>query len=502
MAMTNRYNRKHDSFIMYTIEELVPQDHLVRKLEAGIDFRFIYPRVKELYSSIGRPSIDPVVLFKLLFINITFGINSMRRTCEECKVNLAYRWFLGLEIDEEIPNYSTWSQNYIRRYKDSNIFDEIFNCILSQAMMNGFVDMETVFGDGTHQKANANKKKNHKEEVKLVAKKYEEDLLREINEDRECIGLKPIKTLVKTEQIFNEETGEVIEVKNTKNITVSDVDPESGLFHKGDKDKCFAYNQQTFCDKNGFVVMAKTFPGNVHDSTAFLEVHDELNQKYPGMIKNISLDAGYKIPAICRAIIVNGQIPYLPYTRSKSKKGYFKKYEYVYDEYYDVYICPNNKILSYTTTTKDGYRKYKSDKCDCTSCPYKAKCTKLETKDITRHMWESYVEEAEEIRHRDEWENIYPKRKETIERVFADCKEQFGFRFTRLRGLQKNQHNTLIVFACHNLKKMATWGWKHRRKHRKTCFISSEFSNINLIMCGKLTQRKLGVILTPSLSTI
>ena len=502
MAMTNRYNRKRDSFIMYTIEELVPQDHLVRKLEEGIDFTFIYPRVKNLYSSIGRPSIDPVILFKLLFINITFGINSMRRTCEECKVNLAYRWFLGMEIDEEIPNYSTWSQNYIRRYKDSNIFNEIFDCILSQAMMNGFVDMETVFGDGTHQKANANKKKNHKEEVELIAKKYEEDLIKEINEDRESIGLKPINTLTKTEQIYDEETGEVTEVKETKNITVSDVDHESGLFHKGEKEKCFAYNQQTICERNGFVVMVKTFPGNVHDSTAFLEVHDELNQKYPGRIKNISLDAGYKLPAICRAIIVNGQIPYMPYTRTKNKKGYFKKYEYVYDEYYDVYICPNNKILSYTTTTKDGYRKYKSEKHDCANCPYKAQCTKLATKEIMRHMWENYIEETEEIRHSDEWETIYPKRKETIERVFADCKEQFGFRFTRLRGLQKNQHNALIVFACYNLKKMSLWGWKYKKKVRQSHGISIRFDTINILKCGKLAKRKLGVIETPSLSTI
>ena len=121
----------------------------------------------------------------------------------------------------------------------------------------------------------------------------------------------------------------------------------------------------------------------------------------------------------------------------------------------DVYICPNNKILSYTTTTKDGYRKYKSEKHDCANCPYKGQCTKLATKEIMRHMWEKYIEETEEIRHSNEWETIYPKRKETIERVFADCKEQFGFRFTRLRGLQKNQHNALIVFACHNLKKMS-----------------------------------------------
>ena len=119
MAMTNRNHLKRDSFIMNTIDELVPQNHLVRKLEKGIDFSFIYEKVRPLYSSLGRPSIDPVVLFKLLLINIIFGLNSMRKTCEECKVNLAYRWYLGLDINEEIPNFSTWSQNYIRRYKDS-----------------------------------------------------------------------------------------------------------------------------------------------------------------------------------------------------------------------------------------------------------------------------------------------------------------------------------------------------------------------------------------------
>ena len=484
MAMTNRHNRKQDSFIIYTIEELVPQDHMVRKLEEGIDFNFIYPRVKELYSTVGRPSIDPVILFKLLFINIIFGINSMRRTCEECKVNLAYRWFLGMEIDEEIPNYSTWSQNYIRRYKDSNVFDEIFDSILSQAMKNGYVDMETVFGDGTHQKANANKKKNHKEEVEIIAKKYEEDLLKEINEDRESIGLKPIETLVKREKVYNEETGEVMEVTETKEVTISNVDSESGIFHKGEKEKCFAYNQQTFCDKKGFVVAVKTYPGNIHDSVAFFEIYEEMNKKYPEMIKNISLDAGYKIPAICRAILINGQIPYMPYTRGKTKKEYFKKYEYVYDERYDIYICPNGKTLSYTTTTKDGYRKYKAEISDCENCPFKEKCTSGKAKEVTRHLWAKYVEETEEIRYSDKWKEIYPQRKETIERVFADCKEHHGLRYTRVRGLKKNQHNALMIFACHNLKKMSLWRWKHRRK---LCDLSNFYINSTSI-AHKLTR--------------
>ena len=125
---------------------------MVRKLDNCIDFTFIEDLVKDLYSIGGRPSIPPVVLFKLLFINIVFGINSMRRTCEECKVNIAYRWFLGLSIYDDIPNYSTWSQNYIRRYKDSDVFDKIFERILEQAIEYGYVDTETVFGDSTPSK--------------------------------------------------------------------------------------------------------------------------------------------------------------------------------------------------------------------------------------------------------------------------------------------------------------------------------------------------------------
>ena len=138
---------KNDNIIMRTIEELVPKDHLVRKLEACMNSTFIEDEVKDLYSKFGRPSIPPIVLFKMLILNKKFGINSMRRTCEEIEVNLAYRQFLGLSIDDKVPNYSTWSQNYIRRYKDSEIFQTLFDKVLNQAIDYGFVDVSSVFGD-------------------------------------------------------------------------------------------------------------------------------------------------------------------------------------------------------------------------------------------------------------------------------------------------------------------------------------------------------------------
>ena len=171
--MTNRHNRKFDQMIFYTIEQLVPEDHLVRKLEDAIDWSFIYGKVHHLYSTNGRPSIDPVVLVKMIVIDKVFGINSMRKTCKELEVNLAYRWFIGYDIEEKIPNYSTWSQNYIRRYGESDLFSQFFEAVLEEVINKGFLDLTTVFGDSTHMKASANKNKYTNSKLTRRSKKNE-----------------------------------------------------------------------------------------------------------------------------------------------------------------------------------------------------------------------------------------------------------------------------------------------------------------------------------------
>lgn len=455
----NRKAAVKGSFVLRSIEELVPDNHLVRKLEKAIDWDFIYEEVEGLYSNTGRRSIDPVVLFKMIMINYQFGYNSMRKTCREIEVNVAYRWFLGISFEEKVPDYSTWSQNYIRRYGESEVFEKIFNRIIEEGINKHYIKPETVYGDSTHQKAFANKRKSVSKEVEVTRKKYEKELLEEINEDRKQLGKKPFEHLRSTEIEFDE-NGDEIEIVEKKTIKSSTTDPEAGDYHKGEHEECFAYSHQTFCDRNGFVLEVKTVPGNIHDSVSFFEAYEELNQKYEG-IKNVCLDAGYNTPMIAREISDNKQKAILPYHRPNTREGYFKKSEFEYNKEHDFYVCPTGVVLEHRTTNREGYKEYKSSNCE--GCPLKDKCTKSKAKTIIRHVWESYREEADQYRHTEKWKEIYPQRKQTIERVFADTKENNCLRFTRLKGLKKNQHQVMLIFMVHNLKKIALWNDKNER---------------------------------------
>jgi transposase len=182
------------------VEDLVPKDHLVRKVEKAIDFSFIYDLTRPLYSTKGRPGIDPVILFKIIFIQYIFGISSMRRTIREIETNLAYRWFLGLGFHSKVPHHSTFSKNYERRFKNTDIFERIFENILQQAIYKGFVDADAVYIDATHVKASANKGKSEKIEITREVKSFRNNLEQEINEVRKSYGQKPLKKRINKKQ--------------------------------------------------------------------------------------------------------------------------------------------------------------------------------------------------------------------------------------------------------------------------------------------------------------
>ena len=439
-------NNRNDGEIV-SLNELVPKFHLLRKIDRAIDWTKIYPIVESKYSKIGRPSVDPVVLVKMVMLQHLYGIRSLRQTVAEIEVNVAYRWFIGYGLTERIPHFSTVSYNFLHRF-DSDMFEQIFTLVLNEGIDSGYVKPEVIFVDSTHIKANANRKKQMKVHVPKAVRTYEEQLHKEIDEDRDDHGKKPLQ-----EKEDREETVEK---------TVSATDPESGLFHKGDHEQCFAYEAQTACDKNNFVLDVTVVPGNVHDSVSFDALYDKVTERFPE-IEVVTVDAGYKTPWICKKIIDDGRIPSMPYKRPMTKEGFFRKYEYVYDEYYDCIICPNDKILSYSTTNRDGYREYKSNPCDCAKCDKISQCTESRNKQkiVSRHIWEHYIEQAEDIRHSPLGKETYAMRSQTIERVFADAKEKHAMRYTPYRGLNQVTNWVRLKFAAMNLKKIAKWKFKN-----------------------------------------
>ena len=443
--------KKREQFSVVCIEDLVPQNHLLRKIERVIDWSFIYDLVKEKYSpDFGRPSVDPVILIKIVLIQYLYGIRSMRQTIREIEVNLAYRWFLGLDMYDKVPHFSTFGKNYTRRFKGTDLFEQIFSKILQECINAGLVDPSEVFIDATHVKACANSNKLQQKAVQEEAMFYEEQLQKEINEDRVAHGKKPLKDKDDDDDDPSGESGS----KPEKEIKVSTTDPDSGWFHKGKHKQVFAYAIQTACDKHGWILGFTVHPGNEHDSRTFKSIYDKI--KTPEL-KRVVADAGYKTPAIAKLLLDDEVLPVFPYKQPMTKEGFFRKYEYVYDEYYDCYICPANKILKYSTTDREGYREYKSNCGDCEACPYLSQCTesKNHVKVVTRHVWEPYMEKVEDIRHTLGMKDLYDQRKETIERIFGTAKEYHGFRYTNMIGKARMTMKAALTFTCINLKKLA-----------------------------------------------
>ena len=448
------------------IDSLVPKEHLLRQIDDAVDFNKLYEIVEELYcEDNGRPSIDPVVLFKMVLIQHLYGLPSLRRTAEEVSLNVAYRWFLGYSLQEETPHFSTVSYNFRHRFTTATV-ERVFAWILDEIAEAGYLSPKAVFIDGTHIKASANTKKKVKEKIPAASKHYAKELMEEVNKDREAHGKKPFDDDSKptTPTKRNNTSKKKLarrKKERTRTVTRSVTDPACGMFVKGDHKRQFAYEAHTACDKHGFVLEAVVTPGNVHDSVAFDDVYDKVTESFPE-VKTIVADAAYKTPHICKKVFEDKRILSTAYKRPQTMKGGHEWWKYVYDEYYDCIICPEYQILHYSTTNRDGYREYKSDPKICAQCPTRELCTRSKdcVKTVQRHIWKDYEELADDARYTPKYRDLYKRRKETIERVFADAKEKHAMRYTQYRGLAQVANWVKLKFVAMNLKKFAKWKWK------------------------------------------
>ena len=468
--MLERGKMDRDVIELVGISSLVPENHLLRKIDAAVEWNRLYDMVEPLYSEDnGRPSIDPVVLVKMVLVQHLYGLPSLRRTAEEVRGSIYYRWFLGYSLQEETPHFSTVSYNFRHRFTEETV-DSIFAWILEEVAQAGYLSPKAVFIDGTHIKANANTKKQVKAVIPITSRRYAQELMEEVNADLEAHGKKlfddddqPPAPSRKPRDNTSKKKLARRKKAGFHTVTKSVTDPECGLFVKGAHKRQFAYEAHTACDVNGFVLETVVTPGNVHDSVAFDEVYDRVTEAFPE-VETIVADSAYKTPRICKKVFDDARILSTAYKRPQTMKGGHEWWKYVYDAYYDCILCPEYQPLRYSTTNRDGYREYKSDPKICTGCPTRQLCTCSRdcVKTVQRHIWKDYEELADDARYTPEYRDLYAKRKETIERVFADAKEKHAMRYTQYRGLAQVTNWVKLKFAAMNLKKLAKWKWRTR----------------------------------------
>jgi len=348
--MMGRKNKQLCMLIL-DVEDLIPWTHLLREIKAKIDFDFIYEEAESYYSNIGRPSIDPICLIKMLLVGYLYGIRSERRLEKEITLNIAYPWFCGFDLMDIIPDHSTFSQNRRRRFTDSTIFRQIFNRIVRDCIETDLVSGETVVSDGSFIPANVSWQS--KVEITKQVEKNKVDYLEALNEElRKTEGYVPAYP-------------SIIEKKELKSKT----DTNCGYIHQDTKKGLGYLAEITVDTKNGIITGMDCYPTNRWESDIILKHVNRQIQDNKLDIKKLGLDAGYDVGAVHQGLEIIGITDYtsLRYAHNNPMKEEFK-----YHPKKDIFLCKEGKELPFSKLTfKKGtryYRLYRINSGSCKNC--------------------------------------------------------------------------------------------------------------------------------------
>lgn len=440
--MLNRNENRQMKMCLVTLEDLMPQEHFLRDLDRCVDFNFIYDKVEALYSNTGRPSVDPVMLIKMMLIGYLYGIESERRLEQEVRVNIAYRWFLGIELDEPVPDHSTISQLRRRKFSGTTIFQDIFDEIVRNCMEEGLVTGKLLLTDSTHIKANARKDLREIIEVPDTPTEYMQKL------DREAFEMGLIKE-------------PVVYPEKTKSVTQSITDPDSGLLNRPGKPNAFCYlNHQTSDAENGIITDVFVTAGNEHDSTPHTKRLEYQIDKFGFDTEGICADAGYDSGEVHDTMMKKNIKTFIPERNRSGVPNYKPDFDpdfFVYDEKQDVYVCPAGSILKYSSYNKKNRRKrYLAKSKDCRNCPFKEHCVgkSKNPRMIERSLHEKARKYQVANLNTPEYHTAMRLRKIWCEGNFAHQKEQHNLRRTFKRGIEKLTEQCLLSACALNLKRL------------------------------------------------
>ena len=441
--MLKRSESKQMKMSFVTLEELMPQEHFLRDLDKFVDFDFIYDNVADLYSNTGRPSIDPVVMIKMLLIGYIYGIDSERKLEQEITVNIAYRWFLGIDFDERVPDHSTISQLRRRKFDGTTVFRDVFDEIVRKCIEAGLIDGKLLLTDSTHIRANARNDLREVIEVPDTPTEYMQKL------DREAYELGLIKEPVE------------YDTAKTKEVTKSITDPECGLMKRPGKPIGFHYLDHQTCDsKHGIITDVFVTAGNVHDSTphtARLKYQiDKLDLKTEAICADASYDSGEVYDSMLK-LNIKTFIPERSRSGTPNYESEFDPKNFTYCETEDKIICPAGNELTFSTyRKKDRRKRYSAGKSDCKECPHKNQC--IGNSKNPRNVDRSLHEEARSVQRKNlnspEYNAAMRLRQIWCEGNFSHQKERHNLRRTRKRGIERVTEQCLLSACALNLKRL------------------------------------------------
>lgn len=433
-------------FYNFSLSGRIPKDHFLRKIDEAVDFNFIHDLARPYYSHTGQPSIDPVVLFKMMLIGYLYDITSERKLAQELKVNLAFMYFLGYDLDEETPNHSVLSK--ARKRFSADIFEQFFERIVYECNARGLIEAEKSFIDSTLIPANASIYSvvdcDQKIELKRTPKEYLKAFedANPASDDSAPIEYK--LPLPKNERSY------------------STTDHDASIIKRKDKPMQLAYKQHIAVDSGRarIITACSTTPAKVADEHKLPHLISKLHEKHNILPKEVGCDTKYGTADNYRFLIENDIKPSISYAGGKnSSTGLLSKDEFIYDKAKDQYICPEGHELKYSGFMKKvRHLTYRAQPKHCKSCSYRTRCTNSpQGRSIIRHINESYVEKAKEHLKTAEAKLTIDERSYFVETVFASEKKDLGLKRAKFRGLTNVTIQSLITAASYNLKKLVRY---------------------------------------------
>lgn len=444
--MQGKKEFKQKIYYDFNLQSLVPDSHLLKRMDKIISFNFIREKTKSYYSNTGKPSIDPVVLVKMLLIGYLFDIRSERKLVEDISLNLAYRWYIGYDLDEEIPNHSVFSKARTRFGK--KLFVDIFEKILLRCIELGLVSKEGMLLDSTVVRANASD--SSMIEINLSPGQYWKRLDGQEKPKKKLVGKRFGGKIDKDK--MGKRTRDINRLSLRKKSTT---DPDATIVFKPGMGSHLSYKAHVATDINGIITAVSASPSVLHDTGAvpdLIESHERILDT-PSWI---AADTKYGSEECLKYLQDKGiKTAIRPETKT-SKPGHFSKNKFNYDSSTDCYVCPNGKILKRKSKNYPQNRiNYKSNENDCNLCPLREKC--ISGKDNFRIV--SHYDSPCYFKARSWYDSEYGQvmqklRHTVIEGVFGQAKTYHGMSKARFRGLKKVEMQFLLTATALNLKKM------------------------------------------------